>query len=187
MPVSILTPPEALPVSLSGIKQFLRIDQDDDDALLTQLAEAATAQVEAQIKQSLINRTVRQYVDCIPGCGSVLLEGWPVREIVKVTGFDESGSETVISADHFRGEIRLDPATISFSPRLNADHPNGIEIDFVCGYGESAQDVPSNIIHAINRLLAHWYEHRGAGNTEVAESFPVGIERLLAPVRRVRL
>ncbi len=187
MPVSILTPPEILPVSLSGIKKFLRIDHGDDDDLLTQLIGAATLQVEGHTKQSLINRTVKQYIDEVPSRGRIIVEGWPVREIVSIAGFDATGTEVVLPSDEFAHEIRLDPAVISMTPALNAKYPNGFEISFVSGYGETAQDIPSNIIHAINRVVAHWYEHRGAGPAEIAESLPVGIDKLLAPVRRVRL
>jgi uncharacterized phiE125 gp8 family phage protein len=62
-----------------------------------------------------------------------------------------------------------------------------MEIDYIAGYGETSLDIPSNMVRAIHLIIAHWYEFRGAGISELQQSLPHGIERLLAPTRRVRI
>lgn len=188
MPVSVLSPPAALPVTLSGVKRFLRIDHTEDDELLTQLAQGATAHVEAHIKQSLINRTVRQYVDELPLSNKVELESWPVREVVQVTGFNYDGEPEAFGSAACRLDKQLDPAVIVFNRcKRSTAITNGYEIDLITGYGETGADIPSNIIQAVHRIISHWYEFRGASGEGIAESVPSGIEKLLAPVRRLRL
>jgi uncharacterized phiE125 gp8 family phage protein len=65
---------------------------------------------------------------------------------------------------------------------------NGIEIDFVAGYGDAPSDVPQPIRQALLLLVAHWYENRepveiGATATVI----PGSVSSLLSLYRRRRL
>ena len=64
----------------------------------------------------------------------------------------------------------------------------GLEIDYVAGYGADAAEVPADLRQALLLLVGFWFEHRDtvvAATTGAAA--PAGFERLLAPYRRVRL
>ncbi len=189
MPLAILTPPEANPVSLPQIKRHLRIDHAEDDEYLIEIAEAATLHVEALIGQSLITRTVRQFVDTVPASRSIPLEAWPINNVQEVRGYDLEGNPNLISADHYMLDNRMDPAALVLNTNVNFNaFSNGLEIDLVIGYGETGVDIPSNITRAILVLIAHWYEFRGtlpAGDETAL--IPDGLNVLLAPVRKVHL
>ena len=61
---------------------------------------------------------------------------------------------------------------------------NGIEIDFLAGFGEAGTDVPDLLKRAILTLTAHWYEFRGVlGAEDQPASYPAGYERLIAGYR----
>ena len=64
----------------------------------------------------------------------------------------------------------------------------GIEIDYLAGFGSDPDDVPADLKQAMLGLVAHWYEHRDA--VIVAGSgalVPSGFDRLVAAHKRVRL
>jgi len=189
MSTVVISPPVALPVALSQAKLHLRVENSDEDDFITDLIAAATLHVEAHVRQKLINRTLRQYLNAIPSGFSVCLEAGPIREITVVTGYDNSGSPVVIDPQHYKLDNAGDPSAVVFAPEaITLDVSNGIEIDFVAGFGASGVDVPANILRAILVLMAHWYEFRGAVSTlDQPVSVPVGWDILLAPVRRVRL
>ena len=39
---------------------------------------------------------------------------------------------------------------------------NPIEVQFICGYGDSASNVPKMIRQAMLMMIAHWWENREA-------------------------
>jgi uncharacterized phiE125 gp8 family phage protein len=188
MPLSILTPPAALPVTLASIKQHLRIDQDVEDDLLTELAQGAVDHVEAHIRQVLILRDLRQYVDEVLPNRTIALEAWPIRQINQVTAYDHDGVATTLGDQNYRLDLSNDRAIVRVRPEFKASlMANGLEIDFEAGFGESGLDIPSNIIRSLHLIIAHWYEFRGASSQAADHSLPAGIEKLLNPMRRVRL
>ena len=189
MPIAIISPPEAKPVSLVQIKRHLRLDHAEDDEYLLELSQAATLHVEAVVGQFLITRTVRQYIDDIPASRSTCLEVWPIKLIQEVRGYDIYGNPNVILAENYRLDNRIEPAALVLNANVNFNaFCNGIEVDMIVGYGETGIDVPSNISRAILVLIAHWYEFRGtlAAGDETA-LIPEGLNALLAPVKKVRL
>jgi len=189
MPLAVILPPEMKPVTLAKIKQHLRLDHDEDDEYLIDLLDAATLHVEAATGLYLVNRTVRQYVDTIPVSRSVLLEASPASSIKEVRGFDSDGNPNAFLAANYRLDTRFETPAVVFNANINYQNfYNGIEIDFVAGFGDTGIDVPSNIIRAILVLIAHWYEFRGTALPGDETAFiPNSIESLLAPARRIKL
>lgn len=82
-----------------------------------------------------------------------------------------------------RGRVTLrDGATFPFFTR-NAD---GIEIQFVAGYGDAASDVPEQIRQAMLLLIAKLYEDRGDCD-DCDATLPQTAKLLLNPYRMTRL
>ena len=188
MAVSIIEAPATLPVTLQDIKNHLRIDHEAEDEFLGETLKSAVAHVEAEIRQCLIHRTMRQYCDGLPFSNRITLEGWPFARIVTVHGYNMSGDMITVSPAWYRALVDSVSAELVFDPQIDrALVWNGFEIDFVVGYGETSLDIPSNILQAIKRVAAHWYEMRGSGTQGIAHTLPNGLDRLLAPVRRVSL
>ena len=189
MTQSLVTPPAGLPVTLAQVKAHLRIDTSDDDDYLGGLMALAVAHVEQAAGVFLLTQTWRVYRDCLPTGGMVEMPVRPVSQIDAVTVYNADGEPSVIAASDYQ----LD--AVSEIPRLRlATRPspgramNGIEIDCICGFGDTGADVPNQLIRAIMVLCAHWYEFRGSGLDAASAGLePEGFRRLIAPWKNVLL
>ncbi len=181
--------PAAEPVTLADVKAHLRLDGDSEDELLNGLVRAAREDVERATGLALIEQNWRLALDDWPreGCVSVPLH--PVREILAVTAYGSEGEASVIAPSGYQTDIASRPARVHFDGPPGALRAmNGIEIDFVAGFGEAATDVPDLLRRAIILLVAHWYEFRASfGPGDQPVSYPVDYERMIAPYRRRRL
>lgn len=190
MNVTVLTAPAAEPVSLADAKAYLRIAYDGEDDLVASLVAAARSRVEEEAGLALIARTLRVTLDAwspsIVRLRTMRLPVRPAVSLVAVRVKDAEGiGETV--TDRFNVEAgrsaRLIWASGAFPrPGLPA---SGIEIDYVAGFGEAAEDVAEELRLAVTRLAAHAYQARDADT--IAGKLPEDVAGLIAPWRRVRL
>ncbi len=179
----------AEPVTLADVKAHLRLDHDSEDELLAGLIRAAREDVERTAGLALIEQSWRLALDEWPRAGCVVIPLHPVREILAVTAYGSEGEASVIGPASYQADTASRPARLHFDAQPGALRAmNGIEIDFVAGFGEAAPDVPDLLRRAMILLVAHWYEFRlsfGPGDQPV--SYPAGYEHMLAPYRRRRL
>ena len=75
MTAALITGPALEPVSLADVKAHLRVDTDDEDALLTAAIVSARVHVEAVTRRVLIEQSWRVYLD-----------RWPRKRIVTLAG-----------------------------------------------------------------------------------------------------
>ena len=179
--------PAVEPVTLAEAKAILRLDHDSEDTLISGLIRAAREEIEASCGLALIEQEWRLSLDHLPRSGRVLLRRHPVREVKSVTVFGRDGEASIVDPATYRLDAAGRPARLHFltSP---AHAGNGIEIDFVAGFGEAGTDVPDLIKRAMLALMAHWYEFRASyGAKDQPVAFPSGYERLIAPWRMRRL
>lgn len=182
-----IEPPASEPLSLTDAKNYLRVQHDADDALITSMISAARMQVERRTRRALITQTWRIVLDRWPSSGSVASPVSPLREVVTARVRDETGEPQELDTDIFIPNTASSPGLIAFDAG-RVIHPGqdvaGIEIDIEAGYG-AASDVPAPLVQAIRLLLARAYEYRGQG--ERADAMPEGISELLAPYRVMSL
>ncbi|PYE86910.1 head-tail connector protein [Phyllobacterium leguminum] len=166
MAMHLITPPAIEPVTVSELRSFLRVSPDEDDVLLTQIIRTAREAVEAQAGLALINQTWRLRLDRWPRSGRVALYRHPVREIVEVRAYAPGGMAFIIGT----GERYLQgsrPQRLYLSPRADAHWFDGMEIDFLAGFGETAADVPDALKRAILMHIADNYKVHGSIGREV--------------------
>lgn len=175
----LVTPPSIAPVTLAEAKEYLGQDLSADDALISRLINAATAYVETATGRALILQTWTAtfgewprtqlletaqdpYADLAYGViGTAASYAYaPYLDILKlpaiaVTGVTAGGAAwTAYSAIKTARGLRVTP---------NTTRPAGeIVVTFTAGYGATAADVPFDLQHAILKLVATAYEHRGA-------------------------
>lgn len=183
------TAPAVEPVTLAEAKEHLKLDHEGEDALIEGLIRAAREEVEAATGLALIDQNWRLTLDRIPVTKVVRIACHPIREILSVTAFGADGEGVLVDPATFMLDQHSRPARLWFSRRPEARRAmNGIEIDFVAGFGEAGPDVPDTLKRAILLLVAHWFEFRAAfGPESQPVSFPNGYERMIAPWRRGRL
>lgn len=181
--------PAAEPVTLAEVKAHLRLDHDSEDELLSGLIRAAYEDVERTAGLALIEQSWRLALDKWPREGCVTIPLYPVREILAVTAYGFEGEASLIGPSAYQADMASRPARLHFDgPPEALRAMNGIEIDFVAGFGEAAPDVPDLLRRAIVLLVAHWYEFRASfGPGDQPVSYPAGYERMIAPFRRRRL
>jgi uncharacterized phiE125 gp8 family phage protein len=184
----LLAGPAEEPVSLGEAKAFLKVDDVAEDALITTLIGAARLHVEGVTGQALLAQSWRVVLDGWPDNRTVRLPVSPFMALTEIIAYDATGAGHDVPLAQFMSEpdrLRL-PATVSGMPMLR--ERQGIEIDYVAGFGTEPEDVPADIRQALLLLVGYWHEHRDAvivaGSGSVV---PTGFDRLVAGYRRVRL
>lgn len=184
----LLAGPAEEPVSLVEAKAFLKVDDDAEDALIATLIGAARLHVEGVTGKALIAQSWRIVLDDWPSNGVVKLPVAPLIAVTAIAATDDNGGSHEIGLGQFGSEPDrlLVPRVVAGMPRLQ--ERQGIEIDYVAGYGSGPEAVPADLRQALLGLVAHWHEHRDA--VIVAGSgaiVPSGFDRVVAPYKRVRL
>ena len=185
MTLTVITPPDALPVPDNELKDYLRIGHDGEDALVAELNAAATERVETELDQVLVRqtlqRTYRGWPASVSGRGAMLLPV-PVASLSAViVKSDAHGDEDVTG--RFRlacGRLLLRPWSIA--PPVPVD--GCVEVTFEAGYGDP-EDVPADLKMAIRMIAASTYlEPLGPGR---AMELSGAVTEILSAHRRVRL
>ena len=186
--------PAAEPLTLAEMRAHLRIDTDDEDAVIADCIATARAFTENVSGVRFITQTADVYLDAWPEQGSpILLPLRPVTAIQQVDYFPEANNLVDESALTHEGPWFLDGA---FAPaRLalpsGASWPTGklrpfrgIRVRVTAGWA-SAAAVPPELRRAVRMLAAHFFTHResvviGDRASVDAVSVPFGFESLIA-------
>jgi uncharacterized phiE125 gp8 family phage protein len=190
MTAYLLAGPAEEPVSLAEAKAFVRVDDAAEDGLIATLIAAARLHIEGTTARALVAQSWRLVLDCWPVTRRVKLPVAPLISLTAITAYDATGDDHEIELAQFGTEaaapLLLLPDTIEGMPNLR--ERQGIEIDYVAGYGADAADVPADLRQALLGLVAYWFENRDLGAASgMAGPAPNGFERLIAPYRRARL
>lgn len=186
MTYAMTDPPQAEPLTLADVKAHLRMDSGDEDTLLIALIRTAREHLERQTGLCLMTQTWRLYLDRWPEGGMIQITRGPVQAIERIQVFDADGVPADLTAlDRLLdGDAR--PARLWLrDPASSGQAINGIEIDFISGYGEAAADVPDTLKRAMLIHVAHMFAFRGvvAPDSQPA-GVPAGYDRLIAPFCR---
>jgi uncharacterized phiE125 gp8 family phage protein len=187
----IVTPPAVKPVAIEDVRAYLRIDTDDENALLDSLIETAVAYVENYTNRALITQTVDELWKWWPHKDHFHIPKTPLQTLEEAEYLAQGETTYVSFTDIVTVDTYNDRIYLNFGevwPCYTLDAGGGIHLEWTCGYGDRPQDVPDPIRQAIKLLVGHWYENRepvfvqsGAG----AEQLPFAVRALLAPYRVV--
>lgn len=161
VPVIVVVPAEE-PITLAEAKLHLRVTSSAEDALLTDLIQAAREYCEMVSKRSFVTRTYDLALDAFPCCGYIKLPAPPVQSITSVTYVDSTGATQTMSSDDYylanpEGNLVLGYGKSWPSAILRPQ--NAITVRYVAGYG-AASAVPAWVKHAIKLMVGHWYMNR---------------------------
>lgn len=188
MTLTLTAPPAAEPVALADIKAFLKIEHDDEDALIGALVAAARLHVEAAVRRVLIAQGWRLTLDAWPVAGAagrrIDIPLGPVLEIGTLAVLDAAGIPRPLDPAAWTADTSGIPARIEVRDAPPPGLPlGGIRIDYTAGYGGPA-DVPAPLVQAVRLIAAHWYETREpVAFGGPAHLVPETIAALIAPYR----
>lgn len=189
--------PTVEPITLQDAKDFLRVDQVNDDDLITSLIVGARQRVETILRRALVTQTLRLKADRFPVyCGNnawefngrsirqnaILLPMPPVQSVSSITYLDSAGASQTFDTGSYVVDTDGEPARITLA--YGACWPitqcvsGAVTVTFVAGYG-LADAVPEGIKTAMKFLVSHWYENRSAA----ADAVPPTVNAILDPFR----
>lgn len=178
MALQLLTPPSEEPVSLAEAKLHLRVDFDEDDALILALISAARQAAETLTGRQFITARWRLVLDRFPGphgmaCSpeesfslpdrAFLLFKCPVQAVVSIQYLDMGGLQQTFESNLYTLDAACEPARIT--PIFGATWPvslpqiGAVSVTFDAGYG-SASDVPEGLKSWIKLRVGSLYAHR---------------------------
>jgi uncharacterized phiE125 gp8 family phage protein len=163
-----------LAVSLAECKAYLRLERDDEDALLAGFIRTAMALCEAFTGQQLLARAGEQRL--------ALTRDWQrisAVPVVLISGVFDGGLP--IAADRF--ETDIDVAGCGWVRLADGGMAAPI-VGFRAGLGADWNGVPEPIRHGLLRLVAHLFSHRDAAD---AGPPPAAVAAMWRPWRRLRL
>jgi len=186
--VQLITAPSKEPVSVSEIKNQLRIEDTDEDSLIEGLIVAAREIAEQILRKALITQTWKLYLDDFPSHDCIKLPFPKLQSVSWIKYYDENNTLTTWASSNYEVDAVDVPGRIVLAQSASwpsvYDRINPVEIQFVCGYGDDAVDVPAAIRLAIKHIVAHWFEHREPFVAGLAvNEVPVTFRRILMPYR----
>ena len=194
----LITPPAIQPVTLAEAKLHLRVDHNDEDALIQSLIRAATEHLDGWtgiLGRCLVEQVWRQDHDRFAREMSIPLG--PVIAVQSITWRDPAGQLNTVPSGSY--DLRIDEAGNAVI-RFDADYvfptnlheSRAVAITFKAGYPTNpgppaTSTVPDPLKVAILLLIGHWYQNREAVSAAGMASLPFAVEALIAPYRRMQL
>lgn len=196
--IEVLEPPSVRLVTLAEMKQHLRVDHDDDNALIEAYMTAAERRIDGP--SSITGRAVRpQRLRVTMGGFSdrICLPFPPLISVERISYLDSNGDELefaqsgqwrVIGIGNEQGGEIVPEYGVEWPSLLATADPDLVRIDFTAGYysARSPDDdvIPAELKHAAKLMVGDWYEFRPStviGTT--AAQHPLGAEMLIAAFR----
>lgn len=174
-------------LTIAEARAQCRIDQPDDDALLSTYIQAATDVAENYLHRGLLTQT-----------WTVGREDWfdelylpnaaPMQSITSVKYRAADGTLTTLASSYYVTDTIAQPGCLMRAPNatfpaLQADRENRIEVAYVVGWTRPV-DVPAAIRMGALLLVGHYYANREAVNVgNLVTPLPFSVEALWAPHR----
>jgi uncharacterized phiE125 gp8 family phage protein len=176
MGLKVITAPAVEPVTLAEAKLHLRVETDDEDALIASLISAARGQCEHMLERAVARQTVTLSVDEFPADG-IRLPMSPVVQIDSVEYVDADGTtQTMAPGDYYLDDSQspnwLLPAYDSDWPSARTE-ANAVRVTYQVGFEACPAEIKAWILLKVGSL----YQHREADSErpEQASSFVDGL------------
>ena len=215
--IELTTAATALPVSLGEVKSHLGIADSDEteDPNLMALLRAVTETLERYTRRTFVNTTWTMFRDRFPGktlpwwdgvrqiadteltdlTESISIPRSPLVSITFVKAHKQDGSITTVDAGDYIVDSTSEPGRIAL--KVSKTWPtdalraiNGVEVEFVAGYGPVGSDVPSSIRQAILMMMGDVNSRRESGDIKFEKVGDSSVARfepseITAPVRQL--
>lgn len=171
MSLVLVTAPTSLPVTLAEVKAGARLDSDveTDDALIAGYVRSAVSQIDGRdggIGLALLTQTWDYKIDCFPLRGrydEIRLPLAPVQSVTSITYVDLAGASQTLATSRYQlagvgdAEARIVTA-YGYDWPDTRDQPEAVTVRFVAGYGDTHNDVPEQIRHALMAMVRDQFD-----------------------------
>lgn len=185
MAYSVVTPAASEPITLTEAKNFLRVDGNDEDTLISALISAAREMCEQYTRRILVTTTIDEYFDGFPNWKNpqdkdiIYLSRGPVVSVTSVKYVDEIGSEATVSADAYVVDTISEPARIASTAGWFAT--DGIINQVIVRYtvGTDVSSIPAPLKQGMLLIISDLYDKRD----DRVRKMPTASEYLFNPFR----
>ena len=172
--IQLATAAATLPISLPEVKSRLGITDDTREAQLAAMIRSATENTERYLRRTLIDTTWTMFLDKFPGkrlpwwdgvrqiadteltdlTEAIILPKPPIDSVVHVKAHKQDGTETTVTSTDYIVDTASEPGRIALKeskswPTDALRSLNGVEVQYIAGYGPVGSDVPEPIREAI--------------------------------------
>ena len=172
------------PLTSAEAKSHLRIDEDYEDAQISDLITLARQKLEVDTRRTLIASTWTARYDRFPYSVTDIIElpRPPLLTVSHVKYINTEGTLTTWSSSEWTSDINAEPGFVrlvySYSWPTPRDEPGAVRIEHTAGYAA----VDARVKHAMRMLVGHYYENREA--VVVSQGYgsltvPLGYESLV--------
>jgi hypothetical protein len=198
----VVTPPASEPVTVDQAKRHCRIDNDNDDDLVTLYITTARLMVENWLNRACFTQQLQWNVTwappptatpLVPQSLIVFPLNWPplVKRPIELPRAPTVSVEKIMwgpiedmqlaDPEDYALNLGVEPAYVAVKPQLLPQIPQqSMQIFYTSGYDASdATKVPAPILHGILMTVAYLYEQRG----DVAADLSPAVRNMLTPYR----
>lgn len=212
-----LSAPAEMPTTLAKVKAHLRVMHTAEDDYITDLIAVATDIVESYLSRKLVVRSMRMWMDFIPGTGNEYtlygagtaqipvryanigmfrwfeLMGTPVTAVSSMHFITMNGVDTIFDTSNYIVDITDPdmPARILLQRGVvwpvDLQIAHSLNVTYSCGYGAAAA-VPAALRHGVLLVAAALFSNRGdAADAPIDVLRLPGIQAALAPYRVLKV
>jgi uncharacterized phiE125 gp8 family phage protein len=167
-----------MPIPLSLLKAHVRVDFNDDDAILALYLSSAVSYFEGATRRLLSQQTrhVRRF-----DFGPTALPFPPFVSLASVSYVDEAGSTQTLASSKYVVDTTHPIAVVRFLdelPTLHEDSFDRVTIQYVAGW----ENPPADVVAAVLQLAATSYLLREATASPAAPRFSIdfGVQSVIA-------
>lgn len=177
------TAPVLEPVTYAEMRSYLRLHDDNEQALVEDLITVARDYAEIETGRQLITATWKLYLKQFPA--QIRVPRPPLQSVTSIGYVDQAGAAQTVTATVYYVDTKAAPGLIyedesQLWPTHRGEPGDFITVTYKAGYGLTPSTVPEGIRLAIRYLVAHWFDTRqpiviGSTVTDI----PITVERLL--------
>lgn len=216
----------ATPIALADLKTYMGIKAADTnkDADLTRIIYTATERCEAYTGRAFINRTYTLWLDGFPAAPPspgepiegvhqvpwntwlsakkfIILQRPPLVSVTHLKTYNTSDVDSTMSASDYFVDTKTEPGRLSLNdsatwPTTYLRPINGIEIEYIAGYGAAESNIPDGIQEALFQMSRLLFKVKtkdfNENDTpsfleEAASGIPKGIKEILNPFKLINV
>ena len=176
--IQVVTPATTEPLTLSEVKNHLRIDGSHDDDLLNSCITSARMYFESMCEISIASQELLLALDSFDDI--IYLPRGPVQSIEDISYADLQNNQEILDdwiEDLVSNPARITPAFGQSWP-ATAEVVNAVQVSYTTGYSTPSM-VPKLLKSGMLFYVSHLYENRSAVTDGDLKEVPMAVESII--------